>query len=68
VREHIRLLKSGGLDCRLALQGRRAARPGGRGDGAAARGEELRIVTGRAVDVPPRDAIYRSDLTGGRMP
>ena len=25
--------------------------------------EELRIITGRAVDVPPAEEIYRSDLT-----
>ena len=30
--------------------------------------EGVRIVTGRAVDVPPGDAIYRSDLTAAWMP
>jgi hypothetical protein len=25
--------------------------------------EELRILTGRAVDVPPAEEIYRRDLT-----
>jgi hypothetical protein len=30
--------------------------------------EELRTITGRAVDVPPTEEIYRSDLTAGRAP
>jgi NitT/TauT family transport system substrate-binding protein len=30
--------------------------------------EELRIITGRAVDVPPADEIYRSDLTAAWTP
>jgi NitT/TauT family transport system substrate-binding protein len=30
--------------------------------------EELRIVTGRAVDVPPAEEIYRSDLTAAWAP
>jgi hypothetical protein len=25
--------------------------------------DELRIITGRPIDVPPREEIYRSDLT-----
>jgi NitT/TauT family transport system substrate-binding protein len=30
--------------------------------------DELRIITGRAVDVPPAEEIYRSDLTAAWMP
>ena len=30
--------------------------------------EELRIITGRAVDVPPAEEIYRSDLTAAWTP
>ena len=30
--------------------------------------EELRIITGRAVDVPPGEEIYRSDLTAAWRP
>ena len=30
--------------------------------------EELRIITGRAVDVPPAGEIYRSDLTAAWTP
>src|SRR5215207_3809717 len=30
--------------------------------------EELRTITGRTVDVPPAEEIYRSDLTAGWAP
>jgi hypothetical protein len=30
--------------------------------------DELRIITGRAVDVPPAEEIYRSDLTAAWAP
>ncbi len=30
--------------------------------------EELRIITGRVVDAPPAEEIYRSDLTVARRP
>jgi ABC-type nitrate/sulfonate/bicarbonate transport system substrate-binding protein len=30
--------------------------------------QELRIITGRVVDVPPAEEIYRSDLTAAWMP
>ena len=30
--------------------------------------EELRIMTGRAVDVPPAEQIYRADLTAAWTP
>jgi len=30
--------------------------------------EELRIITGRAVDVPPAEQIYRADLTAAWTP
>jgi hypothetical protein len=30
--------------------------------------EELRVVTGHAVDVPPADRIYRADLTAAWTP
>jgi hypothetical protein len=30
--------------------------------------EELRIITGRAVDIPPAEQIYRGDLTAAWTP
>jgi hypothetical protein len=30
--------------------------------------EELRIITGRVVDVPPAERIYRADLTAAWTP
>ena len=53
---------------RFALQGRRAARGRGGGGALPLVAEELRIITGRPVDVPPAEQIYRADLTAAWTP